>query len=316
MKILVTHPTGNSNVRAVIDAFYRANILAEFNTTIATNPNSVWLKALPNSLRHELLRRRYDIDSDSINSFPFVEIGRLGFGKLGFQQMIKHEAGKFSIDEVYSSLDKKVANRIGKIEASKRPSAVYAYEDGALATFSKAKNLKITRIYDLPIGYWRAERDLLGAEREKRPDWAITLTGFRDSEEKLNRKDLEIQNAEYIVVASSFTKKTLEYYPGKLPSVSVIPYGFPQVVKERSYDFSKERKLRLLFVGGLSQRKGIAEVLEAVDILCDKVELTIVGRKPTEECIPLNEGLQKNRYIPSLSHNEVLKEMKNHDILL
>lgn len=316
MKILVSHPTGNSNVRAVINAFSQSNILSEYNTTIATDPNASWLQVLPKSLRHELLRRRYDIDADLIKSFPFKEIGRLGFNKMGIKHFTEHESGKFSIDKVYSSLDKMVAKRIEKLDVPKRPDAVYAYEDGALATFSKAKTLNITRIYDLPIGYWRAERDLLAVEREKRPEWAITLTAFRDSEEKLNRKDLEIQNAEHIVVASSFTKNTLEYYPGKLPLVSVIPYGFPEVNKNRSYDFTKERKLRLLFVGGLSQRKGIAEVLEAADILVESVQLTIVGRKTTEECIPLNAGLQKNRYIPSLSHNEVLDEMKNHDILL
>lgn len=316
MKILVSHPTGNSNVRAVIDAFSHSNILLEYNTTIATNPTASWLKALPSSIRDELLRRRYDIDSDLIRSFPFREIGRLGFSKMGIKQLTHHESGKFSIDKVYRSLDKNVAERLEKLSVSKRPDAVYAYEDGALATFSKAKTLGIIRLYDLPIGYWRAERHLLGTERDKRPDWAMTLTGFRDSEEKLNRKDLEIQNADHILVASSFTKITLEHYPGKLPSVSVIPYGFPEVTKDRSYHFTKGRKLRLLFVGGLSQRKGIAEVLEAAEILFESVELTIVGRKTTEECIPLNTGLERNRYIPSLSHNEVLTEMKNHDILL
>lgn len=316
MKILVSHPTGNSNVRAVIDAFSRSSILSEYNTTIATDPNASWLKVLPKLLKHELLRRRYDIDPDLIKSFPFKEIGRLGFNKMGIKQFTEHESGKFSVDKVYGSLDNAVAKRIEKLDVSKRPDAVYAYEDGALATFKKAKALNITRIYDLPIGYWRAERDILGIERSKRPDWAMTLTGFRDSEEKLNRKDFEIQNAEHIVVASSFTKSTLEYYPGKLPLVSVIPYGFPEVIKARSYNFSKERKLRVLFVGGLSQRKGIAEVLEAADILIDSIQLTIVGRKGNEECLPLNAGLQKNRYIPSLTHSEVLNEMKNHDILL
>jgi hypothetical protein len=51
-----------------------------------------------------------------------------------------------------------------------------AYEDGALATFTKAK-LGIQ--CDLPIGYWRTAELLLEEERNLRPDWASTLTSSK-----------------------------------------------------------------------------------------------------------------------------------------
>ncbi|NEN22242.1 glycosyltransferase family 4 protein [Cryomorpha ignava] len=316
MKVLVSHPTGNANVRAVIDAFNRSGILFEFNTTVAVNPEASWLKVLPKSLRDELLRRKYDIHRDLIVSYPFREMGRLGFGKLGWKNFTKHEYGKFSVDAVYRSLDTRVTKRIEELEISKKPDAVYTYEDGALATFKKASQLNIKCIYDLPKGYWRAERDLLGKEREKRPEWATTLAGFKDSDQKLRRKDLELEYAQHIIVASSFTKSTLSYYPGNLPHITVIPYGFPPVIEDREYTYTKNRKLKLLFVGSLSQLKGIANVLEAVNVLGNQVELTIVGRKSTEACLPLNVGLSEHRYISSLPHQEVLREMSNHDVFV
>lgn len=316
MKILVSHPTGNANVREAINAFSRHNILLEFHTTIATDSDSIWLKILPNSIKSELLRRSYPINGELIRTFPYKEIGRLGFPKIGLKQMTRHELGKFSVDAVYHSIDQRVAKRILKLKDSKKPNVVYAYEDGALETFKQADDLNIMRIYDLPKGYWRAERDLLGKEREKRPEWAMTLAGFKDSDEKLRRKDLEIEYAEHIIVASSFTKSTLDYYPGNLPPITVIPYGFPPVIENREYNFDSNRKLRLLFVGSLSQLKGIANVLEAVETLKDKVELTIVGRKSTETCAPLNIGIQQHRYISSLAHHDVLLEMSKHDIFL
>lgn len=316
MKVLVSHPTGNANVRGVIDAFARQDILSEYVTTIATNTDALWFKLLPKQLQAEFLRRQYNLDSRLIHSVPLKELGRLVFGKLGMESLTKHETGKFSVDAVYHSLDKVVAKRIAKQHAASPIDAVYAYEDGALHTFKKAKALNITRVYDLPIGYWQAERELLGKEREKRPDWAVTLTGLSNSKEKLNRKDQELEYAQHILVASSFTKQTLAYFSKSLAPITVIPYGFPEVTPRREYNVGHDTKLKLLFVGGLSQRKGIAELLEAVEVLRDKVELTLIGRKHTHECIPLNIGIAKNRYIPSLPHHEVLKEMKAHDILV
>lgn len=54
-------------------------------------------------------------------------------------------------------------------------------------------------------------RKLLNIEYDKNPHWAITLGGFNDSDEKLNRKDRELALADKIYVASSFTKTLLDY---------------------------------------------------------------------------------------------------------
>lgn len=316
LKVLVSHPTGNANVRATIGAFSKYGILTEFNTTIATNPGSGWLRIIPASFRTEFLRRSYQIEKNLIRQIPSKEIGRIGSQKLGIKKLIQHEHGKFSVDAVYHSVDHSVARRISKLNDSSKPDAVYAYEDGALATFIAAEKLNITRIYDLPKGYWRAERDLLQREQEVRPDWGVTFAGFNDSEKKLNRKDEELRRAEHIIVASSFTKRTLEYYSGDLAPTSVVPYGFPEVIEGRDYTFGGNRKLKLLFVGSLSQLKGLANVIEAVAELQEYVELTIIGRKKTTACEPLNAGLQKHRYIESLPHEGILREMRNHDVFV
>src|ERR1019366_8431168 len=93
---------------------------------------------------------------------------------------------------------------------------VYAYEDGALETLTTAREQGLSGIYDLPIGYWRTARKLLAGEFERMPEWASTLTGFKDSKRKLSRKDAELAKATKIVVASSFTAHTLKDYTGSL----------------------------------------------------------------------------------------------------
>ena len=59
------------------------------------------------------------------------------------------------------------------------------------------------------------------------PAWAPTLTGLLDSEAKLERKTRELEMADAVIVASSFTRRTLETLPALRAPVYVIPYGSP-----------------------------------------------------------------------------------------
>jgi glycosyltransferase involved in cell wall biosynthesis len=317
MKIILSHPTGNENVRAVAIGLQNADMLAEFYTTIASFPGD-WLDKFGNiGPLSEIRRRQFDGKlKPYTQTYPWLETGRLIASKLGMKKLIKKEEGVFSIDAIFKNHDKRVAKYLNAYNREK-VNAVYAYEDGALHSFTKARNLGMECFYDLPIGYWRSARILLDKEREKWPDWANTLTGFSDSDAKLARKDQELQLASKIFVASKFTAKTLNDYPGQLAPIEVIPYGFPPANSIREYKtISKSRPLKLLFVGGLSQRKGIANLFSAVEKLKNSVELTVIGNKPKNNCPALNEALSKHRWINSLSHAEVLKTMKEHDVLL
>lgn len=316
LKIIVTHPTGNRNVRAVMAAFEKAGILAFFHTTLAINPNSRLIRLLPEKMRKELIRRAYPIAYKHIRIRPVLELLRNVLPKMGLKGAVQHEVGFASVDKIYEDLDSSSGVLLKSVSGKLAVNAVYNYEDGALNTFKTAKGLGIECIYDLPIGYWRSARILMKNELERWPEWASTLTGFRDSEHKLSRKDEELRLADRIFVASSFTAKTLNDFPGKLAPVQVIPYGFPPVVGERNYTPFGNRPVRLLFVGGLSQRKGIADLFAAVKNIGKQVELTVVGRKTSEDCPALDAALKEHHWIPSLAHDEILQLMREHDVFV
>ena len=81
MKLLVSHPTGNANVRAVLAAFERNNILARYFTTVATSRDSPMIKLLPKNIRKEgtkkeLYNRQFfdrNISSQRIREDTFTE---------------------------------------------------------------------------------------------------------------------------------------------------------------------------------------------------------------------------------------------------
>ena len=315
--LILSHPTGNANVRAAASGLNNAGILKEFHTSIATYPGNLFYKLSKIGPLAEIGRRSYDPLLEPITKmWPWREIGRMLATKTGIRSLVKHEKGFFSVDAVYQAQDKRTASII-KTEGQSELTGVYAYEDGATYSFLEAKKVGLLCFYDLPIGYWRAARRLLESEKSRWPEWLPTLTGFSDSEQKLVGKDAELEIADCIFVASTFTADTLKDYPGKLPEIKVIPYGFPAVGPERAYDFHlKKRKLKLLFVGGLSQRKGIADLFAAAEELKDQVELTVVGHKSANDCPALDAALLNCNWIPTLPHAEVLKLMRDFDVFV
>lgn len=316
MKLLVSHPTLNANTKNLVIGLLKKKSLFKLYTCVAIFPGQFLYHLSNNPKLKDLKRRSLDITwKPYTRSNSFFEFGRLLSSKLRLEFLSTHEKGFFCIDKVYEKHDKWVSNNLLKAKRN-GVVGVYAYEDGALSSFLKAKQLGLICIYDLPIGYWKSARLLLQKEFDINPDWATTLTGFNDSQAKLDKKDQELALADVIFVASSFTKKTLEEYPGILPEIKVIPYGFPEVDLKKQYEPLINRKLKILFIGGLSQRKGISYLFEAVEGLQDKVELTVVGHKAVDNCDALNLALEKHQWIPSLSHNQVLACMREHDVFV
>lgn len=317
MSVVFSHPTGNANVRAAANGLADAALLSEFYTTIAVFPGGFLDKLGALGPFSELRRRCFDSGLRQYASvWPWFEAGRLIVSRTSFNHLIKHEKGIFCIDAIYRNLDKRVSDGIQR--ASRRGAqAVYAYEDGAVSSFRRANALGLQCFYDLPTGYWRAARRLLEGEKQRWPAWASTMTGLNDSDEKLALKDEELKLANRIFVASTFVANTLKEYPGVLPPVSIIPYGFPSVGLKREYSARKDgQKLKLLFVGKLSQQKGLADLFAAVDALGHWVELTLVGHKGSADCPALDAALAKHRWYPTLPHTSVLELMRAHDVLL
>jgi glycosyltransferase involved in cell wall biosynthesis len=136
------------------------------------------------------------------------------------------------------------------------------------------------------------------------------LLTLRDSESKLARKDEELSLADVIVTASAFARDSL---PNRNASVHVIPYGAP-AVNEHAPRVGNG-KLRVLFVGALTQAKGLSYLFEAVTRLQQHVDLTLIGQRVSEG-IPAQSILDRHRWIPSLPHDQLLAEMSAHDVLV
>jgi glycosyltransferase involved in cell wall biosynthesis len=314
--LLLSHPTGNANVRHAALGLARAGLLAEFRTCLAVDPAATWLRLLPSSMAGQLRRRAVPEEVRRLaHSRPLRELIRLGAARGGLGgRLTRHEIGAFCVDAIYRDLDRVCARRV----RSGRFTGVYAYEDGAAETFAAARERGVTTFYDQPIGYWRAARRILTEEAERKPEWASTIVGNRDSASKTDRKDAELHLADVVFAATSFTKATLNEHPGFAAPVHVLPYGAPAATLDtpRSPYAATGQPLRVLYVGSLGQRKGLSYLFAAAALAGSSIDLTVVGTKPAEPCAALERALALHRWIPSLPHAQVLEQMRASDVLV
>jgi glycosyltransferase involved in cell wall biosynthesis len=168
-------------------------------------------------------------------------------------------------------------------------------------------------IYEHPIVYWRKVRQYQREEAELHPEWRPTLGALADSDEKLARKDEELALADLVITPSTFAKESVAEAPGLKAVIHIVPYGTPPLVDYPQR--SGAEKLRVLFVGALGQAKGLGYLLQAIASLEPEIEFSLIGRR-ISPLIPAPALLDKYRWIPSLPHEELLKEMSRHDVLV
>jgi len=295
----------NSNVRHAMSALSEAGLLSEFHTTLDTTRAARILRNTP--FGATLSRRSLpQLVHEHTRAHPFSELTRLVKQRTAAKRFFPNA----TVDASLRSIDSAVARRIGN-----HTSAVYGYEDSSLRSFTAAADLGIPRIYDLPIAYWRAGERLLDEEADLQPEWAGTLSHrkYSDRKARQDRKDSEIGLSTRIVTASTFTRDSLSEYPGVLPPVEVVPYGAPAVLGSRRR--RRPGSLRVLFVGGLSQRKGVSYFFEAVQQMGSAVDVTVVGLKGGESSA-LDRALAGVSWIPSAPHGQVLELMRGADVLV
>ena len=309
--ILMSHPTGNQNVRNALRSLVEHDMLAEFWTAIAWNPESGWNRLLPSKLRDQLARRAFpDVPSGLVKSVPSREMIRLGARFSPLQGFLCSGERAFSVIGMYRHFDAQVARRVAQIGVN----AVYAYEGGARQTFLQAKRRGIRTLYDLTSGYWYWERDLLREEQARSPHMASVLPKLTDSEAHMREKDEELALADVVFVASQHVRRTLA---GVVPesNILVVPYGAPPIRTRTGNRTESKGPLRILFAGALHQRKGIGYLLKAVGMLGSDVELTMIGQRFAPNDI-VDSACRRWRWLETIPHEQLLEVMMQSDVLV
>ena len=298
----VSHPTGNNFVRALVGELLRQGKLLQYFTSIGFGQ-----KANP-ILKFFGKKRGYKFPDNKIRRQWLPELLRIIFS-----DYLPQERRRIYADCSYAALDRKVAKNLQYL----LPSVVHAYEDGARNSFKQAKKLGIYCSYELPIAHWQTVRSLLSQEAERLPHWEPTLESTRESEEKLFRKEEELDLADGIICPSKFVLQSIPECIRIKKTCKIAPFGSPLCLSnERTRNVHETKPLKLLFVGSMSQRKGLADLFKAMEMLRNEpVSLTVLG----QPSLPMEfyRGCYRDfEYLAPCSNKKVREIMKMHDALV
>lgn len=272
-KVYVIH-SGIQHVLQAVKAFQEAELLEKFYTSLILNEKTAGaLRRLGGKKLDKVLtlRQMSDLDHHLIgNNFRYelFEItAKMVFGR-----------NTWTVNTLPHWRDRRVARAAArKIDPECR--AVFGFPNNVLESFQKVGPSTI-KILEQPIGHNRVALRIFEEERNLHPEFADSIT-FGDSDAAyLSRLDEEIQLADRITVPSAFVKKTMTDEQVDPQKMRVIPYGSFIPARQTLMDRT-DQELRLIFVGQLSQRKGIKYLLDAVRFLKKQkipVYFTLIGR--------------------------------------
>ena len=258
-------------------ALQQAGMLSRFETGFYFKRPSfleVLLSKLPSNIatrmQKQLMRRHHDgLSVEKIKTHSLIETMYLLTVRLTFLSRFSYSVMKLR--------NKLLAKRAGLNALKSNPNILVGYDSCSLEAFLTVKKSGIICVLDQVVGSWSAGKKILDLERQLNPDFASTIPEFLDDVMIQQTLD-EAVVADKILVASEYVRDTIINDGIPAEKVALCPYGVdinrfcPASIERDSKTF------KVLFVGQLTQRKGVKYLLQAFSkIDLPNVELILMG---------------------------------------
>jgi len=308
--VIVAHPGNPLRSYEAVLSMQEAGYLKKYVTGVYYRPNRVVRACIEYSPPVRQLversfsgRYRPELDASRIRMVPALELLYILAHRLKFPKNIIATLWQWRTGWFDRALARSLENE--------RPAAIICYNDCAIHSLRKAKSLGIFCILDQMIGHIQSAVRFFQEESKLHPDFApSTNQGVVDW--VLERARDEVHLADLVLAGSNYVKGSLVEVGVAPERIRILPYGV-DTRQFRPAQRGAGEKFRLLFVGLISQRKGIKYLLEAMKQLpTPEVELVMVGRIDGIE-----QGLAPYRsyftHIPNLPHGEMHRVFESAD---
>lgn len=314
MKCVVVHRGARDQYQAAC-ALEEVGMLESLVTDLHWPADTRWARAIEGFLparARQALRFRYShvpraqVSQCAGSGIAAVALSRAGRLPFGWK--------RFAIRQS----DYRLGKAAGRL-ATEREAALLSYSYYGYTAFSNcgpAVPRILFQLHPHPLSVRRILLNELQLHPECRQslekEWELSLP-----EEDFARLVEETRMAQHWIVASSFTRSTLVEHGVPASNVHVVPYGvdldrFRPAEIRRS---AGHRRLRLLFVGTINQRKGIRYLLSALRSLRTKcVDLLVCGRVVDD--LAVFADVPNVQIRPSVSNAELVQAYACSDLFV
>jgi len=275
-RIRVAHPGSNHLAYHLVAALQALGHETEFRTGIFYVPDSRLgraVAALPAALGSRVereLRRRSNaaVDPTRVRLHPLPELVYVAAARAGMRAP--------RLDRVIAWRERRFDGWVARGIIDDRPDIFIGHDGAALHGLRAARAAGSVAVLNQAIGHIKSGLEILRAEAALHPEFADTLP-VNPLAETVLRSTEEALAADRLLAGSDYVRDTLVAHGVEAGRIAVLPYG---VDTERFRPGQREQDgvFRILFVGQISQRKGIKYLLEAVRRLkLPQAELVLVG---------------------------------------
>ena len=131
---------------------------------------------------------------------------------------------------------------------------------------------------------------------------------------QLNIAEYEINNADYFLVASEFSKKSLLFSGVDNNKIFICRYGIN--IESIKREKKENKKMKIAFIGNATQKKGINDFVKIATLLgTEKFDYTVVGvYDPKDEIYNQYNGIID--FFGYVTHDQVLNICDSIDVLI
>ena len=293
MKILVSH-FGRQYCLELLKVLYEKQWLSAFHTSLASN-KPTWLNGLP-KMDHALRKRRFDgIPSEKIVHHPVLFV---------LERLLRHSFPRLA-NSLINYFDRKVAQSLRKSNFD----LIITYENHNLETLRAARK--------------RGKITVLDLAQIHHTDIADYAQGFMSPKElrveirSVNpRKEEALQYTDYVLTLSGFAAESMLRNGWPADRLFTVNLG----INPKRFFFKKKvpqsGKLKLLFVGTMTRRKGLEILFQAINRLPKaQIELTLIGPMADATDI-LRANANRHTYLPFLHHEELVQHYQEADLFV
>lgn len=183
------------------------------------------------------------------------------------------------IEELVYSRDEKFDTYISSILSKTKPNYFWGFQGSCLKSLKAVKKYGGIAICELATAHITFAKQILNEEKLLHPDWSDSISNVDFPKNYENRLVEEPNEADIVIAASAFTKLSLTESGISESKIHVLPLGADvEHIKYFEKKRDKNKPLKLLYAGTVTQRKGIYYLLEAMkNFHKSEVELHVIG---------------------------------------